>query len=380
MSWQNRIVRYGEEDPRELQANPKNWRKHPDKQAEALETALEDIGWIQDITINERTGRMIDGHLRVKIAIREGEDKVPVKYVDISAEEEERALATLDTITSMAETDKERLAALLDGMRIDSDKMQHLVDQLRKEHRLTRGAKDDQYEPPAKIVTDIQRGDIIQLGRHRVMCGDSTSREDFGRLMNDTRAGIAFTSPPYNVGYINQKGNPRTHKKYLNDEDRRGSKEYLEFLYKALDNTLEHADECFLNIGLVEGNKTEIFQLVVKYRDRFKDIIYWVKNSVSPHIQEGVVNNRVEFILAFGDGKRKFRNPQFPQGTYWNVIEGKPAGNWGDDIKNPYHRILRDILFDLKMERIKKLVHHGGAVILNPLVARYIWQNYEGEE
>ena len=56
-------------------------------------------------------------------------------------------------------------------------------------------------------------------------------------------------------------------------------------------------------------------------------MIYWKKSSVAPHIQKGIINNKVEFIVAFGDGKRKFKNAQFSQGSYFNVIEGKNASN-----------------------------------------------------
>jgi DNA modification methylase len=76
---------------------------------------------------------------------------------------------------------------------------------------------------------------------------------------------------------------------------------------------------------LVEGNKRVIVDVLAHYREQFKDIIYWKKNNVAPHIQGGVINNLVEFILCFGDGKRKFQNAQFTQGSYYNVIEGSSA-------------------------------------------------------
>ena len=65
--------------------------------------------------------------------------------------------------------------------------------------------------------------------------------------------------------------------------------------------------------------------MVDAFGDTFKDVIYWKKKTVAPHIQKGVINNLVEFILCFGDGNRKFVNAQFGQGTYWNVIEGANA-------------------------------------------------------
>ena len=86
-------------------------------------------------------------------------------------------------------------------------------------------------------------------------------------------------------------------------------------------------DEVLYNIGIVEGNKRVIVDILAEYRNQFKDIIYWKKSVVAPHIQPGIINNLVEFILCFGDGKRKFQNAQFKQGSYWNVIEGANASS-----------------------------------------------------
>jgi DNA modification methylase len=202
MSWQNRIVGAGTEDPEKLIPHPKNWRKHPKGQAQALEGAIEEIGWIQDIIINQRTGRMIDGHLRAELAIKNKEKFVPVKYVDLSEEEEEKALLTLDPISMMAEADKDRLSALLQNITSDNEKVNQLLEDIGREYKVsTKKAEEDNYVPPPEIETDIVRGDIFHLGRHRVMCGDSTCREDVERLTDGKKADMVFTDPPYGVSY-----------------------------------------------------------------------------------------------------------------------------------------------------------------------------------
>ena len=104
-AWKNRIISSGMVDPTTLNPNELNWRKHPDRQAKALSGTLDTLGWISDIIVNQQTGRMIDGHLRVELAIKNKEKEVPVKYVDLSPEEEELALLTLDPIGAMAEAD-----------------------------------------------------------------------------------------------------------------------------------------------------------------------------------------------------------------------------------------------------------------------------------
>ncbi len=115
--WRNRIVGEGEERPDQLLANPYNWRVHPKTQQAALEAVLDEVGWVQRIIVNRRTGHVVDGHLRVALAISRNEPTVPVLYVDLSEEEERLVLATLDPIAAMAVEDAEKLAALLEDVR-----------------------------------------------------------------------------------------------------------------------------------------------------------------------------------------------------------------------------------------------------------------------
>lgn len=98
--WRNRIVAHGEEDPAQLLANPANWRLHPGLQQEALESVMDEVGWVDTIIVNQRSGYVVDGHLRVSLALRRGEKTVPVQYVDLTDEEEQLILATLDPRTA----------------------------------------------------------------------------------------------------------------------------------------------------------------------------------------------------------------------------------------------------------------------------------------
>jgi len=190
---------------------------------------------------------------------------------------------------------------------------------------LEAGLTDDDAVPEVPEEPTTKLGDVWQLGRHRLMCGDSTSIDAVDRLMDGRTANICFTSPPYNAGSLNIKGNERTSKKYNSFDDNQTEQEFLDFLTQNMSCMTSVADEVFYNIGLVQDNKRVIFKLIDTFGDAFKDIIYWKKKNVAPHIQKGVVNNLVEFIICFGDGKRKFVNPQFGQGTYYNVIEGGNA-------------------------------------------------------
>lgn len=129
-TWSNRIVGTDEVAPDQLVANPKNWRTHPGSQRDALRGSLDQVGWVQQVMVNQRTGHVVDGHARVEEALSKGEATVPVLYVDLSEEEEALVLATLDPISAMASTDAGKLAELLHDVHSDQPGIQEMLDGL----------------------------------------------------------------------------------------------------------------------------------------------------------------------------------------------------------------------------------------------------------
>ena len=126
-SWRNRIVGSGEEAPDQLLANPANWRSHPARQRAALRGSLAEVGWVQQVIVNQRTGFVVDGHARVEEALSHHEPAVPVLYVDLSPEEEALVLATLDPIGAMAGRDDEKLRQLLAEVEYASGSMETML-------------------------------------------------------------------------------------------------------------------------------------------------------------------------------------------------------------------------------------------------------------
>ena len=128
--WHNRITGYGEESPDTLLANPRNFRRHPKHQQDALAGVLRDVGVVQDVILNRRTGFLIDGHLRVSLAVRDGQATIPVKYVDLSEDEEALVLATLDPIAALATVDAAILENLLREVTTGDAAVQAMLDAL----------------------------------------------------------------------------------------------------------------------------------------------------------------------------------------------------------------------------------------------------------
>jgi hypothetical protein len=125
--YRSRIVGHGEEEPGQLLANPANWRIHPKAQQDAVAGVLEEVGWVQSVIVNKRTGHLVDGHLRVSIALRDEAPSVPVVYIDLSPDEEALILATLDPLAGLAGTDREKLAQLLEEVGTSNPEIQALL-------------------------------------------------------------------------------------------------------------------------------------------------------------------------------------------------------------------------------------------------------------
>ena len=94
-------------------ANPDNWRTHPQAQRDAMRGALNEVGWVQRVIVNKRTGYLVDGHERVWQALQNDDAEVPFVEVDLDEREEAYVLATLDPIGAMASADAAKLDELL---------------------------------------------------------------------------------------------------------------------------------------------------------------------------------------------------------------------------------------------------------------------------
>ncbi len=204
--WHNRIVGYGDVDPKTLAPNPQNYRRHPKRQGDAVTGSLNELGWIQDVLVNRTTGRMIDGHLRVELALQHGAPTVPVKYVELSEAEERLALATLDPLTYMAETDAAALGALLESVNTGDAALQEMIAKLAEDNGLFKPEPVQDVEPQIDRAEELRQkwgvesGQMWRLGEHRIICGDCTDAAVVARVMGGEKAALCFTSPPYNAG------------------------------------------------------------------------------------------------------------------------------------------------------------------------------------
>lgn len=148
-----RITRLALADPETLKPHELNWRDHPQDQRDALEVAIRNLGWIKRVIVNETTGNLIDGHLRVEQAKRLGLKAIPVAYVALSASQEAVALATLDPISLDAETDERLLRELLEGIdgSLNEELDALLRDLAKREGVALESGKEELSKAPRKI-------------------------------------------------------------------------------------------------------------------------------------------------------------------------------------------------------------------------------------
>lgn len=229
--WESKIVGHDRIPPDQITANPLNFRTHPQAQRDALRDAIEEVGFIRSVTINRRTGNLIDGHERVWQALTSEQPLIDVEYVDLSEEEERLALATMDPISEMAKVDSEILGDLLNQVQTGSEALGNLLTALATDNGILDGllggvVEDEVPETPVEPIT--QPGDLWLLGPHRLLCGDATKPEAMERLMSGQRADLWLTDPPYNVAYVG-----KTRDALTIDNDSMGDQQFRNFLGEA---------------------------------------------------------------------------------------------------------------------------------------------------
>lgn len=208
VAWRNRIVGHSEQDPRALRANPKNWRRHPPEQRAAMLQMLDTVGVVQNVILNRRTGNLIDGHLRVELAVERREPTIPVVEVDLSEQEEAIVLASYDPLSAMASIDTGALGDLLAGLDVGAGGLAAMLDDLASRSGIEPAAPeppavDPDAAPPLPEPANVRvaPGELWALGDHRLLVADATDAANWARLMDGRRAGACFTDPPYNMAY-----------------------------------------------------------------------------------------------------------------------------------------------------------------------------------
>jgi DNA modification methylase len=190
-----------------------NSRTHSDEQVAQIAASVREFGWTNPILVDGQNG-IIAGHGRLAAARKLGLAEVPVIVLDHLSDAQKKALVIADNkLASNAGWDDEMLRLELGDLQemgfdatltgFSTDELDALLNVIEGTDGLT--DEDDVPEAPEEPTTRL--GDVWILGKHRLMCGDSTSIDAVERLMDGQKADMVFTDPPYGISIVGKKGN-----------------------------------------------------------------------------------------------------------------------------------------------------------------------------
>ena len=179
--------------------DPKNARKHDEKNLKAIAASLKQFDQYKNIVWWQ--GKVLCGNGTVEAAKSIGRDELEVHDVSHLSEQDAMALALADNRTAeLAVWDDDVLGEQLQTLYEDGYAIADIGFDWEDQSSSGGGQTDDDEVPEIEEnVFGVKRGDIWQLGEHRLMCGDSTSKNDVDRLMNGEKADMVFTDPPYGM-------------------------------------------------------------------------------------------------------------------------------------------------------------------------------------
>lgn len=306
-----------------------NARTHSQEQVNKLRGSLREFGFINPVII-DRDNNVLCGHGRLSAALEEGYKEVPCVYADNLTEAQKKAYILADNrYAEDAGWDEEMLRVeieALEGMDFDVSLTgfddQEIAD-LFADGEST-GAEDDDFDLSDALekAAFVERGDVWQVGRHRLMCGDATSPEDVATLMDGKKANLIITDPPYNVAFESSDGLSIKNDKMENDK-------FYEFLLAAFKNMAEH---------LEKGGSAYVFHADTEglnFRKAFIDAGFhlsgcciWVKNSLVLGRSDYQWQHEPVLYGFLQNGKHYWsKNAGRSQTTIWNFDKPKKNKN-----------------------------------------------------
>ena len=272
------MIKIIEKDINELVPYENNARIN-DKAVDVVANSIKEFGF-RNPCIIDKNNVLVAGHTRVLACKKLGITKVPCIIADDLTEEQIKAFRIADNSSAqVAEWDMDKLMAELETIDYDMSKF-GLAEQIAEIEKIieeNKEVQDDDYEMPEDIEIRIKAGEVWQLGRHRLMCGDSTRHEDVEKLMDGNLADMVITDPPYNVAY---EGKTEDALKIENDS--MSSDDFLNFLNSAFScmyNALKDGGAFYVWFASREHIN---FETALKMNDlKVREELIWVKNSMT---------------------------------------------------------------------------------------------------
>lgn len=303
-----------------------NARTHSAEQILKLRSSLREFGFVNPIII-DREFNVIAGHGRLMAAKEEGIEEVPCVFVDYLTDAQKKAYILADNRMAMdAGWDEELL-------KIEMEELQNLGYDLEftgfDEKELAdlfgvddKEVKEDEFDLTAALekASFVERGDVWFVGKHKLMCGDATSSEDVAKLMEDKKANLILTDPPYNVAFKSSDG-------LTIQNDSMDNNDFYEFLYLSFKNMADH---------LENGGAAYVFHADTEglnFRKAFIDAGFhlagcciWVKDSLVLGRSDYQWQHEPVLYGFLQNGKHPWYSDR-KQTTIWNFDKPKKNSN-----------------------------------------------------
>ncbi len=336
----------------------RNARTHSEEQVAQIAASIVEFGFTNPILAGS-DGVIVAGHGRLAAAQKLGLDTVPVVVLDHLTPTQRRALIIADNrIAENAGWDDAMLRIELqslqgDGFNLDITGFDAdaLAEIMAGEETTVDGQTDDDAVPEVSATPISRPGDVWELGKHRLVCGDATDPKSYELLMADAQADMVFTDPPYNVDYANSakdkmRGKDRP---ILNDNLGDG---FYDFLLAALTPMLERC----AGATYIAMSSSELDTLQQAFRaagGKWSTFIIWAKNTFT--LGRADYQRQYEPILyGWPEGENRHWCGDRDQGDVWNIK--KPQ-------KNDLHPTMKPVEL---VERAIRNSSRPGDIVLDP--------------
>lgn len=304
-----------------------NARTHSKEQINKLRASIREFGFINPVII-DRDYNVIAGHGRILASQEEGIDKVPCVFVDYLTDAQKKAYIIADNRMALdADWDEELLKIEIESLKDEDFDLSftgfdesELLDLFGDDSKGK--VEDDNFDLSSALekASFVEKGDVWTVGKHRLMCGDATSKEDVQTLMGDTKGNLILTDPPYGVSFKSSSGLTIENDSMKNDE-------FYNFLLSAFKNMADH---------LEKGGSAYVFHADTEglnFRKAFVDSGFhlagcciWVKNSLVLGRSDYQWQHEPVLYGFMQNGKHRWYSDR-KQTTIWNFDKPKKNSN-----------------------------------------------------
>lgn len=304
-----------------------NARTHSKEQINKLRASIREFGFINPVII-DRDYNVIAGHGRILASKEEGIDKVPCVFVDYLTDAQKKAYIIADNRMALdADWDEELLKIEIESLKDEDFDLSftgfdesELLDLFGDDSKGK--VEDDNFDLSSALekASFVEKGDVWTVGKHRLMCGDATSKEDVQTLMGDTKGNLILTDPPYGVSFKSSSGLTIENDSMKNDE-------FYNFLLSAFKNMADH---------LEKGGSAYVFHADTEglnFRKAFVDSGFhlagcciWVKNSLVLGRSDYQWQHEPVLYGFMQNGKHRWYSDR-KQTTIWNFDKPKKNSN-----------------------------------------------------